>query len=100
MSTTESRAIRAIEEVLAIEHAGTGQVTVYTWSGTGYFVDVTDRICECPDYRDNLGGRGWCKHIVAALVATEQLDVDIPPHREVVADVSDRNAERKTALEA
>lgn len=94
--SSESRVIKAFEDVVGIEHAGVGQVRVHSVSGRSYLVDVRDGICECPDFAHNLQGRGRCGHLIAARLATNQvdLDVDIPTHHEVVADIHDREASR------
>jgi len=71
------RATAALTDTAAVEHHAPGMVRVVTFGGA-YVVDVRDEVCSCPDYNYNLEGRGHCKHIHAALAATDQLGVDIP----------------------
>lgn len=98
MRTTEYRAIRAFEDILAVEYAAPGTVLVYSWSGESYVVDVLEERCECPDHIETLAGEGWCKHLVAVGVVTGQIELPIPPHLRVRADVSDREASRTDVL--
>lgn len=64
---TEDRAIRAIEDVVAVEDLGPGLARVTTWSDS-YVVDMRDGGCNCPDSQYNLEG-GMCKHEASALIA-------------------------------
>lgn len=75
-----------------------GTVLVYSWSGETYVVDVLEERCECPDHIETLAGEGWCKHLVAAGVVTGQIELPIPPHLRMRADVSDREASRTDVL--
>ena len=98
MKTTPDRVCRAFTGTLAVEHYAPGMVRVWTWSGL-HVVDVRHRVCDCRDFEYNLDGRGCCKHIIAALVATNEaafadnLALDVGTH-ELVDDINDRHADR------
>jgi len=40
-----------------------------------YTVDARHEACECPDFEYNLNGDGRCKHLWAALDATDQISL-------------------------
>lgn len=63
---TDDRAIRALEDVVAVETVAPGLVRVVTWSDT-YHVDARDGGCYCPDKQYNDAAR--CKHEHAAIIA-------------------------------
>lgn len=74
MADATDRAIAALEDVVAVEHAAPGMVRVVTVSDA-YVVDVRDEVCQCPDYEYHLDGRGRCKHIHAARLTTDATDL-------------------------
>ena len=63
---TEDRAIRAIEDVVAVEDLGPGMARVVTWSDS-YVVDMRDGGCNCADKKYNHAP--MCKHEASALIA-------------------------------
>jgi len=65
-SMSEDRAIRAIEDVVAVEDLGPGMARVTTWSDS-YVVDMRDGGCNCPDKEFN--DAPMCKHEASALLA-------------------------------
>ena len=77
MADADSRAVAAYQDVVAVESTAPGMVRVVTWSDA-YTVDVRGGVCECPDYEYNLEGRGRCKHLHAARVATDQAPAPSP----------------------
>jgi hypothetical protein len=79
MADRESRAVASLLDVVAVEHYGPGMVRVVSWSEE-YIVDVRERRCDCPDMEYQLEGEGNCKHVWAALDATDQLGVDVGRH--------------------
>jgi hypothetical protein len=64
---TDDRAVRALEDVVAVEELAPGLVRVVTWADA-YEVDARGDGCRCPDkeYHDT----PTCKHEMAALLAT------------------------------
>lgn len=82
---TDDRAIRALEDVVAIEHMAPGMVRVCTWSDE-YVVDARDGGCTCPDQEYNLQGDGRCKHEWAAVLATTELPSPTEPVDSLTAD--------------
>lgn len=69
---SDDRAIRALEDVVAVEEIAPGMARVVSWSDQ-YVVDARGEGCMCPDKQYNDVAR--CKHEHAALVA----DVDSFP---------------------
>jgi len=65
--TDADRAVRAFEDVVAVETLAPGMVRVVTWSDA-YPVDARNAGCNCPDKQYNLEG-GMCKHELAALAS-------------------------------
>jgi len=84
MATATDRAVAAFEDVVAVEHTAPGMVRVVTVSDA-YIVDARHEVCECPDYEYHLEGEGRCKHLWAALDATDQLPFS--PARDLVDDL-------------
>lgn len=76
MSDTADRVLGAATDVLDLAHVAPGMVRVTTLSDT-YRVDARHERCECPDWEYNLDGNGRCKHLWAALDATEQVDLHL-----------------------
>lgn len=72
------RAIRALEDVVAVEQRAPGMVRVVTWSDQ-YVVDARDGGCTCPDKEYNLEWEGRCKHEWAAVLATTELPSPTEP---------------------
>lgn len=62
------RAVRALEDVVAVEMMAPGMVRVVTWADQ-YVVDARDDGCYCPDKEYNLGPDERCKHEQAAILA-------------------------------
>jgi len=83
---TPSRAVRAFSQIASVERLGGDIVRVVSISDT-YVVDVREQRCECPDYERNLDRRGHCKHLIAALDATGEVDLT---DREVDVDLQER----------
>lgn len=82
----QTRALRAYTDVVAVEHdAETGLLRVVTLSDS-YVVDVREARHQCPDRTHN--DVGICKHLVAALATTGELDV--PVGWLVVEDLDER----------
>jgi hypothetical protein len=65
--TDDGRAVRAVEDVVAVESLAPGMVRVVSWSDS-YVVDARGEGCACPDKEYNDAPR--CKHEHAALLAT------------------------------
>lgn len=63
----DDRAVRALEDVVAVDKLAPGMVRVTTWSDS-YVVDARDAGCACPDKEFNDAPR--CKHEQAAIIAT------------------------------
>lgn len=82
---TDDRAIRAVEDVVAVERMAPGMVRVVTWSDE-YTVDARDGGCTCPDQEYNLQGEGRCKHEWAAVLATTELPSPTEPVESLTAD--------------
>jgi len=74
MADRTDRACAALVDVVAVEHTAPGMVRVVTVSDA-YTVDARHEVCECPDYEYHLDGEGRCKHLWAALDATDQIDL-------------------------
>jgi predicted nucleic acid-binding Zn finger protein len=74
MADTADRILGALTDVVAVEHVAPGMVRVVTVSGA-YVVDARHESCECPDFEYNLDGAERCKHLWAALDATDQYDL-------------------------
>jgi len=74
MADTYDRILAAQTDVVAVEHHAPGMVRVVTVADS-YVVDARHETCECPDYEYHLEGAGRCKHLWAALDATDQLDL-------------------------
>lgn len=71
----EKRAVRAFTDVLAVEHdEDTDLLRVVTLSDA-HLVDDRDKLHQCPDRKHNIGDGGVCKHLVAALATTDEIDV-------------------------
>ena len=87
MADRTSRAIASFLDVVAVEHYGPGMVRIVSWSDS-YIIDVRERRCECPDMEYQLEGEGNCKHVWAALVATDEIDA---PGHELVDDLTQRS---------
>jgi hypothetical protein len=62
----DDRAVRALEDVVAVETLAPGLVRVVTWADA-YEVDARGEGCNCPDSKYNLDG-GMCKHHFAAML--------------------------------
>lgn len=73
-----ARARAALEDVVAIEDAAPGMVTVVTISDA-YVVDARHERCGCPDQEYHLDDADRCKHVWAALAATDQLAIPGQP---------------------
>ena len=73
------RAVRAFEDVVAVEHMAPGMVRVVTWTNS-YPIDAWGDGCNCPDKRYN--DVPFCKHELAALAA----DVDRLPSPGIETD--------------
>lgn len=71
--TSESRAVRALTDIVAVETVAPGMVRVVSWSDA-YVVDARDAGCNCPDSQYNLEAGDYCKHHYAAIFA----DTDFP----------------------
>jgi len=74
MSDIHDRAHAACTDVVAVEHVAPGMVRVVTVHDS-YQVDAREERCECPDWEYHLDGDGRCKHLWAALDATDQIDL-------------------------
>lgn len=72
----DSRAVRALTDVVATEEIAPGMMRVVTWSDE-YYVDARGDGCLCPDKEYNLDGVGLCKHELAA-VLTDTADAPDP----------------------
>lgn len=81
---TELRAVRAVEDVLAVDEHAPGMVRVTTW-GDSYIIDARGEGCNCPDKKFNHAPR--CKHETAAILA----DYDHLP-TPYVTEVDEREA--------
>lgn len=75
------RAIRAVEDVVAVEEFAPGLCRVVTFSDA-YVVDARDGGCQCPDKQYNDAPR--CKHEHAAVLA--DLDHTPTPYVTATAD--------------
>jgi hypothetical protein len=85
---TDDRAVRAFEDVVAIERMAPGMMKIVTWSDA-YVVDSRDAGCNCEDKQYNLPDEGArCKHDWGALLA----DVDALPSPGIVTDNLDTRA--------
>jgi len=91
MADIQDRIASAFEECPVVEHTAPGMVRVISFTDV-YRVDVRSEVCECPDFQYHLDGHGRCKHVIAALVATEQLEIDLPGP-ELLADIDDHDAD-------
>jgi hypothetical protein len=85
---TTDRAVRALEDIVAVEHVAPGMVRVVSWSDA-YTVDARGEGCECPDKEYNLDSGDFCKHHYAAILATAG---NLPTPFEVSDDLSQRVA--------
>jgi len=74
MADATSRAVAALEDVVAIEREAPGMVSVVSVSDE-HVVDVRGERCDCADMEYNLEGEGRCKHLHAARIATDVVDV-------------------------
>jgi len=79
MADAADRVLAAYDDVAAVEHTAPGMVRVVTFSDV-YTVDVRHEACECSDFEYNLNGAGRCKHLWAALDATDQLPAAVDGH--------------------
>lgn len=79
MADRSTRAAAALEDIVAVEHHAPGMVNVVSVSDA-YVVDVRNERCECPDMQYHLAGEGRCKHVWAALFATDRLEIPVPGH--------------------
>lgn len=79
---SEDRAVRALEDVVAVETLAPGMVRVVSWADA-YVVDARGSGCRCPDkeYHDT----PTCKHELAAMLS----DADRYPTPYVDATVAD-----------
>lgn len=66
--TDDSRAVRAVEDVVAVDEYAPGMVRVTTFSDA-YFIDASGDGCMCPDKQYNLNPGERCKHEEAAILA-------------------------------
>lgn len=73
MFDDDARAVRALEDVVAVEQVARGLSKVVTWSDV-YHVDAREG-CQCEDKQYNLGPGERCKHEISALMN----DVDYLP---------------------
>jgi hypothetical protein len=64
---TDDRAVRALEDVVAVEEMAPGMVQVTTWTGV-HTVDARDGGCDCEDKEYH--NPPMCYHEYAALIAT------------------------------
>lgn len=76
MSDVHDRVLGAATDVLDIEHVAPGMTRVTTLSDS-YRVDVRHERCECPDWEYHLDGDGRCKHLWAALDATDSVGIGL-----------------------
>lgn len=67
MADATSRAVGAVEDVVAIERIAPGLLQVVTWSDS-YPVDAQGAGCNCPDKQYHDAER--CKHERACVLAT------------------------------
>lgn len=65
---TDSRAVRALTDVVAVEEYAPGMSKVVTWSDE-YILDTRGDGCNCPDAKHNLGPGEHCKHEVSVMLA-------------------------------
>lgn len=63
---TDDRAVRALEDVVAVEEVAPGLVRVVTFADA-YHIDARGEGCACPDKKYNEAPR--CKHEHAAILA-------------------------------
>lgn len=70
-----TRVVRALTDIVAVEHQAPDMVRVVTLSDE-YIVDTRHERCTCFDMQYNLGEDDRCKHLWRALLETNQLPVN------------------------
>lgn len=66
---TNSRAVRALTDITAVENYAPGMARVVSWSDE-YILDLRGEGCACPDKEYN--DTDTCKHEYAAMLATTE----------------------------
>jgi len=94
MSDIHDRAHAACTDIVAVEHVAPGMVRVVTVHDS-YRVDAREERCECPDWEFHLDGDGRCKHLWAALDATDQIDLG---RHDLAESLTDRDQAQDTRV--
>lgn len=64
----DSRAVRALTDIVAVKSYAPGMCKVVSWSDE-YILDMRGEGCACPDAKHNLESGEHCKHQYAAMLA-------------------------------